>query len=68
MTALAGTEGVKLIIYDMLGRIVSTLVNEQLIPGTYEASWDATNFPSGVYFYRLQTESYTGTRKMVLMK
>ncbi len=58
----------KLIIYDVLGKEVSTLINEQLNPGTYEVNWDASNFPSGVYFYRLQTETFTESKKMLLIK
>jgi hypothetical protein len=58
----------QLINYDILGREISTLVNEQLNPGTYEVEWDASNYPSGVYFYKLTTSNYTETRKMVLMK
>ena len=69
---------VRLVVYDILGREVSTLVNEKLHPGTYEVEWPAcrngstgrngSNYPSGVYFYRLQTETFSETRKMVLMK
>jgi photosystem II stability/assembly factor-like uncharacterized protein len=59
---------VRLTVYDLLGREVTTLVNQQLQPGTYEAEWDATNYPSGVYFYRLTTESFTSTNKMVFTK
>lgn len=59
---------VTLIIFDILGRKVTTLVNEKLKSGTYEADWDASAYPSGVYFYRLQTESFTQTMKMVLIK
>ena len=58
----------KLTIYDILGREVTTLVNQHLIPGTYEAEWDASNYPSGVYFYKLVAEDYTQTKKMVLVK
>jgi hypothetical protein len=58
----------KLIIYDVLGREVETLVNEQLAHGTYEVSWDATNYPSGVYFYRLTAGEYIETRRMILIK
>lgn len=59
---------VKLIVFDVLGREIATLVNEQLQPGTYEAEWDAGNYPSGVYFYKLITYNYTETKKMVLVK
>ena len=59
---------VRVIIYDLLGREVATLVNEHLNPGTYEVSWDGSNYPSGVYYYKLVTDSFTETRKMVLIK
>jgi photosystem II stability/assembly factor-like uncharacterized protein len=59
---------VKLLVFDVLGREIATLVNEQSQPGTYEAEWDGTNYPSGVYFYKLITPEYTETRKMVLVK
>ncbi len=58
----------KLVVYDLLGREVTTLVNEELKPGTYEADWDATNFSSGVYFYKIVSGDYVETKKMVLMK
>ncbi|MBZ0202830.1 MAG: T9SS type A sorting domain-containing protein [Ignavibacteria bacterium] len=59
---------VKLIIYDALGREVSQLVNQQLQPGTYSVDWDASNFPSGVYFYTLTTENYSESKKMLMVK
>jgi photosystem II stability/assembly factor-like uncharacterized protein len=59
---------VRLIVYDILGRDIATLVNERLKPGTYEVEWEASNFPSGVYFYKLTTVSFTQTKKMVLVK
>jgi photosystem II stability/assembly factor-like uncharacterized protein len=59
---------VTLIIYDILGREVATLVNEQLKPGTYEYEWNGSNFASGIYFYKLETEDFSQTRKMVLIK
>jgi hypothetical protein len=65
---IAKSGDVKLIIYDVLGREVATLVNERLKAGTYEAEWDASSYSSGVYFYKLITEGYTETRKMVLVK
>lgn len=63
---------VNLTIYDALGRIVETLVNSELNPGTYKAGWSATggakNYPSGVYFYKLTTGEFSETKKMVLLK
>lgn len=59
---------VKLVVYDLLGREVAILVNEELKPGTYETDWDASNYSSGVYFYRIISDDYIETKKMVLMK
>ncbi len=58
----------KLIIYDVLGREISVLVNEELKSGNYVVNWNAANYPSGVYFYRFETGDYSETRKMVLIK
>jgi hypothetical protein len=55
-------------IYDMLGREVETLVNEKQLPGTYETTFNASQYPSGVYFYRLTTEGFSETNKMILLK
>ncbi len=60
--------GVRVIIYDILGREITTLVNEKLQPGSYEVSWDAANYPSGVYFYQLITNEYIEAKKMILIK
>ena len=58
-----------LIIYDLLGRVVAKLVdNEFKDAGTYEVTFDATNFASGVYFYSLESGSYKETKKMLLVK
>lgn len=58
----------KIIIYDLLGREVTTLVNEQLRPGTYEVDWDGSGFASGVYFYSLVTNDFVEAKRMVLIK
>ncbi len=55
-------------VYDALGKEVRTLMNENQAPGTYEAVFDATRLPSGVYYYRLTTEGFSETRKMVVLK
>jgi photosystem II stability/assembly factor-like uncharacterized protein len=65
-------QGVRLSIFDILGREVAVLVNEQLRAGTYEVDFDGANYPSGVYFYKLTTVDASAplsiTKKMVLIK
>jgi hypothetical protein len=63
-----GAINTKLTVYDILGREAATLVNEQLKPGSYEVEWNAGNNPSGVYFYRLISQDFTQTKKLVLIK
>ncbi|MCO6474837.1 MAG: agmatine deiminase family protein [Melioribacteraceae bacterium] len=58
----------KLVVYDILGREVATLVNKRLQPGEYEVEFNAENLSSGVYYYRLGTGSFSQTKKMVLMR
>ena len=57
-----------LIVYDALGRMVSTLVNEALSPGRYEVSFDGKGFSTGIYFYVLRSGNFTMKHKMVLVK
>jgi hypothetical protein len=59
---------VLLIIYDLLGREIETLVNENLAPGSYSVKFNASKYPSGIYFYRLLSEKYFETKKMILIK
>ena len=65
---LPKTSFVTLRVYDILGREVSLLVNEQQNAGTYEVTFDANHLASGVYFYRIEAGSFVQTRKLVLMK
>lgn len=58
----------RLVIYDALGREITGLVNEELNSGVYETEWQAENYPSGIYFYRLVTDKFTETMKMILIK
>ena len=62
------TKNVKLLVYDILGREVTTLVNEEQKSGNYEVIWNAINQPSGIYFYQLTSGNYTTTKKMLLIK
>ncbi|MEO8513773.1 MAG: T9SS type A sorting domain-containing protein, partial [Ignavibacteria bacterium] len=66
--AIPNSEFVKLIVYDIPGREVEMLVNENLNAGTYNADWNAASFSSGVYFYKLHAGEFTETKKMVLVK
>ena len=58
----------KLMIYDILGREVVSLVNEYKQIGRHKVMWNASTMSSGVYFYRLETPTFTKTQKMILMK
>jgi hypothetical protein len=59
---------VTLKVYDVLGREVTTLVNEVRAPGAYTVRWDASSFSSGVYFYKLEAGNFSQTRKLLLLK
>jgi len=66
--ALPNESHVRLDIYNILGQKVTTLVNEQLSAGEYSYEWDGSKVASGIYLYRLTTDKFSATRKMVLMK
>jgi photosystem II stability/assembly factor-like uncharacterized protein len=59
---------VRLTIYDVLGREIENLVNQSQKPGSYEVTWDGSRYASGVYFYKLVTDEFIETKKMVLIK
>ncbi len=65
---VASSKFVKLVVFDLLGREVRTLVNEALQAGTYQVRFDAGDLPSGVYFYRLTAGDFSETKKLILMK
>jgi photosystem II stability/assembly factor-like uncharacterized protein len=65
---IAKSEFVTLKIYNALGKEVETLINEKLSLGTYEINWDASQYPSGIYFYRLRTDNFNETKKMIMIK
>jgi hypothetical protein len=54
-------------VFDILGREVTTLVNEKLQTGTYEVDWNGSNYPSGIYFYRLLAGDFVDVKKMLLI-
>ncbi len=70
---IAKTENIKLVIYNTLGQKIKTLVDRELIAGSYTSTWNGRDdfgnqVSSGIYFYRLESESFITTKKMILMK
>jgi predicted RNase H-related nuclease YkuK (DUF458 family) len=59
---------VQLIIFNLLGAHMATLVNSRHAPGSYTISWDAKDLPSGIYLYHMKAEGFAQTRKLVLIK
>lgn len=59
---------VKLSVYNSIGQNVGVLVNEMQAAGEYNAEWNASSFPSGIYFYRLVSGNFTSDKKMILIK
>ena len=55
-------------VFDILGKEVALLISEELPAGTYTKWWDASGLPSGTYFYRLQTGSFSETKKLILLR
>jgi pimeloyl-ACP methyl ester carboxylesterase len=66
--SIQNTFSVSLKVYDILGRVVATLVNEQQRPGEYEVVLEASRLTSGTYFYTLTTDNFVRTKKMILLK
>ena len=66
---LAGrNSNVKLIVFDVQGKEIARLVDEELSAGVYEVTFDGSMFSSGIYFCRLETEGFSETGKMILIK
>ena len=59
---------VKIKVFNLLGQEIAELVNKELQTGNYEVSFNAANFPSGIYFYRIEADNFVQTKKMILMK
>ncbi len=55
-------------VFDILGKEVAVLVNQKQNAGSYNVDWDASNYPSGVYFYKLESGNFSLTKKMILIK
>jgi len=59
---------VSLKVYDLLGKEITSLINNTMNPGNHSVQWNAANIPSGVYFYRFQAGSFMDTKKLVLLR
>ena len=66
--SLHSTSSVQLKVYNVLGNEIATIVNEELPAGDYSLNYDASNLPSGIYFYTLTTNDFSKTKKMTLVK
>jgi hypothetical protein len=55
-------------VFDVLGREIITLVNGEKSPGYYNVEWNAENLTSGIYFYRMESGSFTDVKKMIIVK
>jgi hypothetical protein len=65
---LPKTTDVKVAVYDITGKELEVLVNEKLQTGTYQTTWNGERYSSGVYFYKIQTDDFVQTKRMVLIK
>jgi hypothetical protein len=59
---------VKIAVYDLYGRELEVLINDFLLPGTYEIEWNADAYSSGVYIYKMVAGSFADSKKMFLLK
>lgn len=65
---LPKSSAVKLTIYDVTGKVINELINKKMCAGKFETEWNAKNYASGVYFYKLETENFSDIKKLVLIK
>ena len=65
---IAEYSNVNLTVFDILGREIKTIVNSYHVPGKYSIKFNAEHLVSGIYYYRLETEKFTDSKKMVLVK
>ncbi len=65
---IPSASNVKLNLYDITGKQVASLVNDRFSPGSYEYEFNASNLPSGTYIYKLQTDTYSEAKRMLLIK
>ncbi len=62
------TQHVSLRVYDILGRVVATLVNKEQSAGSYQVKFNASGLTSGIYYYQIKSGSFVETKKMIILK
>ena len=62
------TSNVSLVVYDVIGREIKTLVNGEKLPGNYNVQFNGSDLSSGVYFYVMRAENFIDTKKFILLK
>lgn len=65
---ISKTSYAKLYVYNILGKLVKNLIDEQIQPGRYELEFDGANLTSGIYFYCFETDNFSDTKKMIILK
>ena len=65
---LPNASNIKLVVYDVSGKVLDVLINQKLNAGYYNYDWDASQYSSGVYFYTLESDDFRDSKKMVLIK
>ena len=68
MYSLQSNTYVTLEVFDLLGKVVATVVKQKQDAGVHQARFDGSFLPSGIYFYRLQAENFLAVKKLVLLK
>ena len=66
--SISKKNNVKIEVFDLLGRAIKILVNDKFNPGTYDVEFDATELPSGVYYYQMTTDNFRSVKKSILLK
>jgi flagellar hook assembly protein FlgD len=65
---LSSASNVKLEVFDINGKLFSTIVSEKVSGGVHNYQLNADNIPSGIYYYKLQTDSFTDSKKLIILK
>ncbi|MFI5211432.1 MAG: T9SS type A sorting domain-containing protein [Ignavibacteria bacterium] len=65
---LPKVSNVRIVIYDVFGRDLNVLIDNELNPGSYEVKWNASNLSAGIYYYKLYADDFVDSKKIFLLK